>query len=249
MNLRDVCSVWVVTSALACLGLGASVHAADLKAPAAKEVLERVRQTMSNLPADTAVQESPVPGLYELRIEKDVVYVDATARFVLKGELFDNQTQTNLTEARVNELLRVPFEQLPRQDGFDIVRGKGKRHLVIFEDPNCGYCKRLERDLIKLDDVRITVNLIPILGADSMAKSKAIWCSADRAATWIAWMTKGVAPKSSSECDTSAIERNLAFANRVKVNGTPALFFADGSRVPGAIGLDEIEKRLKALHP
>jgi thiol:disulfide interchange protein DsbC len=212
------------------------------------DVAAKLRQTLPNLPPDAAFEATPIPGLYELRIGTDVMYVDAKGQYLLRGEIIDLKNQINLTQARVDELLRIPFDQLPLKDGFQIKRGNGKRQLVIFEDPNCGYCKRLERDMASMSDLTVTVMLIPVLGKDSLAKSQAIWCADDRVKAWEEWMIDGIKPAEAS-CDTSAIDRNLAFARRHQINGTPTIFFIDGSRVPGAVPASDIEKRLQALHP
>ncbi|MES2911255.1 MAG: DsbC family protein, partial [Pseudomonadota bacterium] len=128
-------------------------------------------------------------------------------------------------------------------DAFTIVRGNGKRKLVVFEDPNCGYCKRFERDLQKVTDVTIHMFLYPILGADSTDKSKNIWCAKDRAKVWQDLMVRDQ-PVPKATCDTTALERNIEFGRKYKITGTPTLFFADGSRVPGAISSQQVEKFL-----
>ena len=132
---------------------------------------------------------------------------------------------------------------LPLKDAFTIVRGDGKRKVAVFEDPNCGYCKRFERDLQKVQDVTIYTFLYPILSPDSAEKSRNIWCAKDRVAAWQDHMLREkVTPPAS--CDTSALQRNLAFGKKFKITGTPTLIFVDGSRVPGAINDTEVEKRL-----
>jgi thiol:disulfide interchange protein DsbC len=125
-------------------------------------------------------------------------------------------------------------------------RGAGGRRLAVFEDPNCGYCKRLERDLAKVDDVTIHVFLYPILGRDSQEKSRQIWCAKDKGKVFVDWMVRGVAIPASAECDTSALQRNTAMGQRMRITGTPTLFFPDGTRVPGAIDRATIEKLLQA---
>ena len=217
-------------------------------AHAQQDLDTQLRKALPNLPANAEFTPTPIPGLIELRIGSDVVYTDRTGQYLIRGDLIDLKAQVNLTQARVDQLLRIPFDQLPLKDGFQIVRGNGKRKLVIFEDPNCGYCKRLERDMANMTDLTMTVMLIPVLGKDSKTKSEAIWCAKDRVKAWEDWMIDGIKPPE-AKCDTSAIERNLAFAREHQITGTPTIFFADGSRVPGAVPAAEIEKRLSALHP
>jgi thiol:disulfide interchange protein DsbC len=125
------------------------------------------------------------------------------------------------------------------------VRGNGKRRVAVFEDPNCGYCKRFERDLQKIDNVTVYMFLYPILGADSNDKSKAIWCAKDQAKAWQDWMVRDLQiSAAAADCDTAAITRNVALGRNHKITGTPTLIFIDGSRVPGAMDAKQVEKML-----
>jgi thiol:disulfide interchange protein DsbC len=132
---------------------------------------------------------------------------------------------------------------VPLQDAFTVVRGDGSRKLAVFEDPNCGYCKRFEKDMQNVDNVTVYMFLYPILSPDSAEKSRNIWCAKDRVAAWDDHMLRDKVPAAAS-CDTSALQRNLAFGRKHKITGTPTLIFSDGSRVPGAIGAQEVERRL-----
>jgi thiol:disulfide interchange protein DsbC len=184
-----------------------------------------------------------MPGLYEVRIGTDVFYTDAKGNYLIQGELIDTKARRNLTEDRIAKLSAVDFSALPLADAFTVVHGTGARKLAVFEDPNCGYCKRFERDLQKVQDVTIYTFLYPILSPDSAEKSRNIWCAKDRVAAWQDHMLREkVTPPAS--CDTSALQRNLAFGKKFKITGTPTLIFVDGSRVPGAINDTEVEKRL-----
>jgi len=116
--------------------------------------------------------------------------------------------------------------------------------LASFEDPNCGYCKRLARDLQKLDNVTIYTFLYPILSEDSLKKARQIWCSADRAKAWNDWIIDGKNPGGRDNCDTAAITRNQEYGRRLNITGTPTVIFADGERVPGAVPLKVLEQKL-----
>ena len=190
-----------------------------------------------------------MPGLYEIRVNNsDIFYTDAKGDFLIQGSMIDTQAKLDLTEQRVNKLSAVSFDQLPLKDAFTIVRGNGKRKLVVFEDPNCGYCKRFERDLEKITDVTVHVLLYPILSADSANKSRNIWCAKDQGKSFTDWMVKDITP-AEAKCDASAVGRNVEFGKKARITGTPTLFFADGSRVPGAIPTDRIEKLLNEAQP
>ena len=189
------------------------------------------------------VSKTPMPGLYEVRVGTDLFYTDEKGDFLIQGSLIDTKGQKNLTEERQDKLLAIAFDQLPVKDAFTIVRGNGKRRLAIFEDPNCPYCKHFERDLQKVDNVTVYLFLYPILGPDSTDKSHNLWCSKDRGAAWLDWMLRGKAAPN-AKCDTAAIERNVEFGKAHKISGTPTLILADGTRVPGAMPADEVEKML-----
>jgi thiol:disulfide interchange protein DsbC len=189
------------------------------------------------------VSKTPMPGLFEIRIGMDVYYTDAEGNYVINGQLIDTKAQRNLTEARTEKLLAVDFATLPLKDAFTIVRGNGKRKIAMFEDPNCGYCKRFERDLQKVDNVTIYMFLYPILGPDSEAKSRNLWCAKDKGKAWQDYMLRDQAIASAS-CDTAAVARNVEFGRKHKITGTPTMIFADGTRVPGAIAAAQVEKFL-----
>ena len=199
------------------------------------------------LPAFSKIDEvakTPMNGLYEVRVnDSEIFYTDAEGNFLLQGVLIDTKARRNLTEERTEKLNAIDFAALPIKDAFTIVRGNGKRKMAVFEDPNCGYCKRFERDLQKVSDVTIYMFLYPILGPDSTDKSKSIWCAKDKARAWQDHMVRDQAVTKAT-CDSAAVDRNVDFGRKHKITGTPTLFFADGSRVPGAIASAQVEKFL-----
>lgn len=224
----------------------AGLLACSLSTAFAQEAVIRknLAERLPALPKIEEVSKTPMNGLYEVRINSsEILYTDAEGNFLLQGNLIDTRAGRNLTEERAAKLSAIDFDALPLKDAFTQVRGNGKRQLAVFEDPNCGYCKRFERDLQKINDVTIHTFLIPILGADSVEKSKNIWCAKDKNKTWLDWMMRDQQPAKAS-CDTAALERNVAFSKKYKITGTPTVFFADGARVPGAISAQQIEKML-----
>ena len=222
----------------ALLALG--IHALADEATIRKNLAERV----PNFPTIEEIGKSPMPGLWELRVNGvEIYYTDAEANFILQGSLIDTKLKRNLTEERIEKLSMVEFDALPYKDSFIVVRGNGKRKLAVFEDPNCGYCKRFERDMEKVDNVSVHVFLLPILGPDSTEKSKNIWCAKDKAKVWLDWVVRDQIPPPAA-CDTAALARNVEVARKYKITGTPTLVFADGSRVPGAVGAQQVEKLL-----
>jgi thiol:disulfide interchange protein DsbC len=209
-------------------------------------IRKSLTERLPNLPKIDEISKTPMNGLYEVRMGNDIMYSDADGSFVIQGSLIDVKQRRNLTEERIDKLSAIAFDQLPLKNAFTQVRGNGKRKLVVFADPNCGYCKRFEKDLQKLDNVTIHHLLYPILGEDSKTKSRNIWCAKDKAKTWNDWMIHGTTP-ASANCDTAALEATVEFGKKQRITGTPTLFFADGTRVPGAVPLAQVEKLLSDI--
>jgi thiol:disulfide interchange protein DsbC len=209
-------------------------------------IRKNIAQRLPDFPKIDEVSKTPMPGVWEVRIGVDLLYTDAEGSYLIEGgSIIDTRNRTNLTQQRIAKLTAIKFADLPLKDAMVIQQGNGKRKLAVFGDPNCGYCKHLERDLAALKDVTIYTFIYPVLGADSDAKSRAIWCTKDAMANWRKWMIDGAAPpRAMGPCDTGAIDRNAAFGRKYRINGTPALVFEDGLRVQGALSAADLEKRL-----
>ncbi len=210
------------------------------------EIRKNLAERLPQLGKIDEVIKSPIPGLFEVRANgTEIFYTDALGNYLLQGDLIDTQLKRNLTEERIAKLTALAYADLPLKDAFTIVRGNGKRKIAVFEDPNCGYCKRFERDLQKVDNITISMFLYPILSADSAEKSRNIWCAKDKTKAWTDWMVRDVAPTPAlTKCDASALTRNVELGKKHKITGTPTLIFADGTRVPGAINAEQVEKYL-----
>ena len=192
-----------------------------------------------------SVTKSGYLGLYEIYADGNILYTDEKmTAFIAGGQLIEGKTMKNLTEERMRKLTAIKFSELPLERAIKQVRGDGKRVLATFEDPNCGYCKRLAKDLLKLENVTVYTFLYPILSEDSVRKSKQIWCSADRAKAWNDWMVEGKTPTGKDDCDTTAVGKNQEFGRKLNISGTPTMFFGDGERIPGALPLARIEQKL-----
>ncbi len=227
-----------VTGMLLALWTTGAAFAQGQEALIRKNLAERIPQ----LPKIDEVTRTPMAGLYEVRVDgTEIYYTDAEANFLIQGQLIDTRSRRNITEERVEKLSAIDFSALPLKDAITLVRGNGKRKLAVFEDPNCGYCKRFERDLQKVDNVTVYLFLYPILGQDSLDKSRNIWCAKDKVKAWQDAMLREQSVPT-AQCDTAALQRNLELGRKHKITGTPTLVAADGTRVPGAIGTAQIEK-------
>lgn len=191
----------------------------------------------------SSVSSTAVPGIYEVRVERNVFYTDEKADYVFNGHIIDVSKKFDKTQERLEQLNRIDFKKLPLNDALKIVRGDGSKKLVIFEDPNCGYCKKLEADLKEVGNSTIYVFLYPVLGAGSMEKSKKIWCAKDNAQAWEDWILEAKAPADGT-CNTAAIDRNLTLGRSIGVNGTPGIFYEDGTRTEGAMPTETIVARM-----
>lgn len=187
-------------------------------------------------------------GLYEVYADGTIFYTDEkVTAFIAQGPLIDAKTMKNVTQERMNKLTAIKIADLPLERAIKHVRGDGKRILVTFEDPNCGYCKKLAKDLLKLDNATVYIFLYPILSEDSVRKSKQIWCASDRAKVWNDWMVDGKAPPAKDSCDTTAVTKNQEFGRKLNITGTPTMFFGNGERVPGFMPVERIEEKMAQI--
>lgn len=217
---------------------------ADLPAAQLQALRQKLAQRLPDLPPIDGARPAPIAGLLEVRSGGHLFYTDANGDYLIDGNVLDTRTRRNLTEERLDEINKVDFGQLPLKDAVVWKNGTGKRQLVVFADPNCGYCKRLERDLQQVKDVTVYNFVVAILGDDSRQKAEAIWCAKDRTQAWRDWMLNNSAPPRALGACASPIQRNGALAQKLRVNGTPALIFEDGTRLPGAASAATIEQRL-----
>ncbi|NMM38174.1 MAG: DsbC family protein [Glaciimonas sp.] len=194
-----------------------------------------------------SVTKTPYSGLFEVRVGSDILYTDEKAKYLFIGRILDTKTYQDYTKTRVDELSKIKFSDLPLASAMKVVKGNGKRVIAVFEDPNCGYCKRFDKTLQEVDNITVYTFLYNILSEDSITKARDIWCSADRSKAWDNWMLNGkVAPAAAAGC-TTPHEKILALGKKLKVTGTPTIFFVDGTRIPGAIDAQGLEAKLVTI--
>ncbi len=231
-------------SLLAALLMSAGL--AQATAPNDEASVRKNLDTFFGTQAVESVKKTPYGGLYEVVLKSgELIYTDAAVSYLIDGQLIDAKTKRNITQARLNQLQKIDFATLPLDQAIKQVKGNGKRVVASFEDPNCGYCKRLAKDLQGLKDATVYTFLYPILSPDSTEKSRNIWCSKDKAAAWNDWMTGNKTPAAApAGCDTTAIDKNVALGQKLRVSGTPTIFTADGNRLPGAVPLAQLEQAM-----
>jgi thiol:disulfide interchange protein DsbC len=234
---------FLATLSLICISLFCSGHA---YAQPEQQIKTEIQKKLGANVKVRSVSAAPVSGLYEVLVGNEVFYTDTSGKYLIQGEIIELATGKNITELRQADLNRIKWTDLNQANAIKTVRGNGSRQLAVFSDPNCGYCKRLEKSMQQLDNVTIYTYLIPILSADSTQKSKQIWCSSDPYKAYIDWMINGVNPSGKSDCSTP-LDKNLTFAKTYGITGTPTLFFTDGSRFPGAVQITDVEKKFSSL--
>jgi thiol:disulfide interchange protein DsbC len=212
----------------------------------------RIRQILQNKFPNMTVQsvtKAPFAGLYEVVLDGEIVYTDAKVEYFFGGNIYDIRTlpPRNLTQEANNRLVVLTLAGSQEQ-AIKRVKGNGRRILYTFEDPNCGYCKRLQQELEKVTDVTIYTFLLPILSQDSVEKSRAVWCAPDRAKAWDDLMLRAVLPEGGRACSTP-IERNLQLMRRFGIRGTPAIYLANGQHIGGFMPAEKLEQALNALEP
>lgn len=196
-----------------------------------------------------SVSRTPFSNLYEVVLGGRILYTDDKASFLFIGNLLDTRggSEKDLTRERGAQLAAQALRKAT-DNAIKRVRGNGKRVLYTFEDPNCGYCRELQKELVKLTDVTIYTFLWPILSPDSVEKSRAVWCSKDRAKAWDDLMSRGVAPQGGAKCD-APLDKNIELAQRFGARGTPAVFLADGSTIGGLVAADKLDQALNSTTP
>jgi len=231
-----------------CVAAAASFFcAAVVAAPTTDAAAARIKAKLEGNFAGAKVENvhpSPWPGLYEVVTNGDVVYVNEQATLLFSGRILDIDSKEDLTANRWNVLHPADFSKLPLDSAIKSVKGDGSRQLVVFADPFCPYCRRLEHDLAELDNVTIHTFLLPLEDIHPGASQQAakIWCAPDRAAAWSGWMVQNTEPQGTASCDTQALGKIRDVATGLVINSTPTLFFADGHRVAGAVAKDRLEK-------
>jgi thiol:disulfide interchange protein DsbC len=229
------------------LALFCAAAAADDALPGLRE---KIGRALDGAPIN-AIRRVEGTSLYEIVWNgTNILYADAGGEYVLVGNLFRAATRENLTEARKDELLHVDFASLPLDRAFVKVKGDGSRKLAVFSDPDCPYCKQLERELAAIDNLTIYIYLYPIasLHPDAERKARLIWCARDRAKAWDALMLGGKEPDDAAAKCEAPIEEIRALAHRLNIAATPGIVFEDGKLVPGAIPRQRIETLLVTAH-
>lgn len=232
--------------AFAVIGLAAASTLAETAQEAA--IKKAIEPRLGEGVKVDSVTKTPYGGLFEVRVGGDIFYTDAKGDYLFIGRVVDTKTLHDYTRARVDEINKIKFADLPFDSALKLVKGNGKRVIAVFEDPNCGYCKRFRQTLNEMNNLTVYTFMYNILSEDSVTKSRNIWCSADRSKAWEEWMLKGKTPEPApASCTTTPHEKILALGQKLKITGTPTIFFTDGTRIPGAVDAKTLESKLASI--
>lgn len=229
--------------AAACAALLASSAIAEAPEAAIKKNVEAALGEGAKV---DSVRKAGALNLYEVVINGEILYTDEKVTHLVFGQIVEAKTQRNLTQERLDKLSAIKFSDLPLDLAIKQVRGNGKRVLATFEDPNCTYCKKLAKELQGITDVTTYTFVYPIF-PNSQDVAKAIWCAPDRAKAWNDYLINGNAPPAAAKCDASAIGKVVALGQKLNIRGTPALFFGDGTRVPGYMPAAKLEEAMNKV--
>jgi thiol:disulfide interchange protein DsbC len=208
-----------------------------------KEIRQSLQSKIPNIGALEHIVKTPYAGLYEIVVGDQIFYTDAKGQYLFDGSVVDANSRSNLTEMRRQQLFTINFNELPLDLALKKVKGNGRRKLAIFADPNCGFCKRLDKELVKVSDVTIYLFLYPIFqGSDEVVRN--VLCARDPVKAWDDLMLNGIAPDSAT-CQTNT-DKVVALGQKMRITGTPNLIFGNGVQVPGYLPAEELEKRLSA---
>ena len=194
--------------------------------------------------AITRVGPSPVAGLFEVVTADGLYYADAEGAHLIMGQVLDTANKRNLSAERWNELNAIDFSKLPLELAIKRVHGDGRRVLALFADPDCPFCRNLEKDLESVPDVTIYTFLFPLeqVHPGSRLKAQQLWCAKDRATAWSDWMLHENMERVTPCPDN--VEATYKLGNQLKVDSTPTLFFSNGRRVAGAIPAEQLLRYL-----
>jgi len=213
-------------------------HAGD------KEIRESLKSKYPGIGAIEHIAKTPYAGLYEIVIDGQLMYTDEMGDYLFAGNVIETKSHRDLSEERKRVLFAIDFDKLPLELAVKKVKGNGSRKMAIFTDPNCSFCKRLEKELSTINDVTIYFLMFPIFpGSDQLVRN--VLCSKNPMKTWDDLMLSGIKP-ANAKCKTPQTEKVLALGRKLHVNGTPNIIFGNGIQNPGFLVAAELEKYLNA---
>ena len=183
-----------------------------------------------------AVSASAIPGMYEVIVDGDLLYLTGDGRYALQGELMDLEQRRNLSEERRSEVRRLALGAVDVAKTIEFAPQDPKHALYVFTDVDCSYCRRMHAEIDQLLQADVSVRYLAFpragLGSESYAKTVSVWCAKDRKqALTDAKLGK---PVEAAKCDAPVAEQ-FKLGQRLGVKGTPATFLENGEQVGGYV--------------
>ena len=249
MSLRKSRLLRVGAAVLVACALTSYAGAADVHGAA-----DAIRHTLEARFPEVRILEikpAPMPHLYEVMTEGGIVYSDETGDYLIQGSLMQTNSKRNLTAESMDAHNSIDFKALPFDHAIKIVKGNGKRRLVVFADPDCPYCQKLERELQPVTNVTIYTFLYPLdeLHPQASERARAIWCAPNRGEAWTQWVLEHKQPPDKGSCKQTPLEENAKLAQNFGINATPTLFTSNGHRISGVRTADKLEVLLSQATP
>jgi len=191
-----------------------------------------------NLPMQVqSINESPLEGLYQVQMDSGrIIYASADGQYLVQGALFDvaGGKLNNLTAVAESKAIGEALDQLPRDELVIFAPEEPKAHVTIFTDVDCGYCRLLHSEVDELNALGIEVRYaaFPRSGpaGESAQTMESIWCAEDRQKA----MTEAKLGNSIAQAScTNPVAKQYELGMQMGVQGTPAIFLANGTLVPG----------------
>ena len=231
--------------ALLLLMLPLAATAADKGGQDEQAIMHTLRKNIQGLRID-AVQPAPIAGLYEIVSGRNIYYSDLEGHHLIAGgHIFDTSNRRDLTAARLQELNRIDWNILPLDKA--VVSGDPKgMPLAVFTDPDCPFCRRLEKELRHVKGVKVYSFLFPLTQLHKHAEehARAIWCAKDRHQAMMDIMLNNK-PVAKGTCKTPIAEIH-ALGKKLGISGTPTMIAGDGRLFPGLKKADALKAWLAA---
>lgn len=193
---------------------------------------------------------SSFTGAYEVILHSpiDSILVSKDGRYLIQGDVVDLTTRKLMpANPRVKLIKKTLINTIAEQDKI-IYKADNEKHVIhVFTDVDCPFCRKLHLGMSKMNDLGITVKYLaaPLASLHPKAQSKMqrIWCAADRKQAMDNYKHNGKLPET-KDCK-NPVATQLRISQQLGVNGTPAIFLADGTHLPGYLKPSALIKEIQ----
>lgn len=207
---------------------------------------EKINQRIQNLPNELKpefIDKTPIPDLYTLSNIRGSIWIDASGRYLISGDIIDLENMQNIADFNYQKHYAINPKQLPIANALKEIKGNGERVLYVFADPDCPACQALQGILEEVDN--ITIYTFPMglthLHPSVIETSKNIWCSTDPIKAWKTYLLDGAKPNQRNNSCDQPIDQNMIMTKKYRINLTPTIFNSKGHRIVGVPQLESLE--------